>query len=347
MKSIYAFAFFVSILCIGVFPVSSDGADTIDFSIGKTPYRISLAAEAGVLLGQVEEIVYADSNTDTYLSQLLWDLKPLVYLGSGLSFSRANPLDGLGGTADLSVKFGLPIRSGTLENRDWQNKADPDMVTDFSSHDLSIQGGEQVTMLLDFSGGISIPIKSAVALRALLSFSYMHFSWSGQGGYGRYMARDPYSTRFFPEAEWRRRTFQGTVITYEQVWIIPSPGLGVLWPVHRVLDLDFRFFMSPLIFVWDLDIHMERKLRFYDTMSGGLYLEPGVDISFTPNPFLTLLLHGSWRYSTGTRGKTIMTSTGSTTIIGESYDTAGVGYSAFDVGLSLRVALPLGLLSKR
>ncbi|GHV33412.1 hypothetical protein AGMMS4952_25260 [Spirochaetia bacterium] len=336
---------------MGVFPVSTYGQDNIDFSIGKTPYRISLAADAGVLLGQAEEIVYSTtyfgSNTDTKLSQLLWDLKPMVYLGSALSLSRADPLAGLGATAELSVKFGLPIKSGTMEDRDWQNKDDPDMLTDFSSHDAYIQGGEQAALLVDFSGGITIPIKSTVALKALLSFSYMHFSWSGQDGNGEYMQRDDWynPTEFYPAEEWRRETFQGTVITYDQMWVIISPGLGIFWPVHHVLDLDFRFFISPLIFVNDVDTHPNE--RFYDTMKWGLYLEPALDISFTPTRYFSLVLHSSWRYTTGTRGDTATTTPQSNIIIKKIFNGAGVGYNAFDVGLSLKFALPLGLLSKK
>jgi outer membrane protease len=297
-------------LSTGVFPVSIYGQDNINFSIGKIPYRISLAAGAGVLLGQAEEIVYNTwdfgTDTDIYGSQLLWDLKPLVYLGSSLSLSRANPLAGLGAAADLSVKFGLPILSGTMEDRDWQNSDDPGMLTDFSSHDAYILGGKQVAILLDFSGGITIPIKSVVALKALFSFSYMHFSWNGQDGYGEYM-KTPY-----PQEEWRKETFHGTVITYDQNWLILSPGLGVSWPVHRVLDLDFRFFISPLIYAGALDTHYYPtgdKTEFKDTMLWGLYLEPGLDLSFSPNQYLSLIAHGSWRFIRGTRGYTVSTDT--------------------------------------
>jgi outer membrane protease len=239
MKTIHAFVFFVSILSLGVLPLSSYGQDTINFSIGKTPYRISLAAGAGVLLGHAEEIVYKNSYEDTYLSQLLWDLKPMVYLGSALSLSRADPLAGLGAAADLSIKFGLPILSGTMEDRDWQNKTDPGMLTDFSSHNAYIQGA----MLLDLSGGISIPIASTVVIKPLVSFSYMRFSWIGKDGYGEY--RKTVGGVYIDD--WDKVTWQGTVISYDQNWIIFSPvGLGVFWPVRRSLSLDFRF-LSVLV----------------------------------------------------------------------------------------------------
>jgi outer membrane protease len=331
MKSIYAFILFVTIL------VSSYGEaydqETIDFTILKTPYRISLTADAGVLLGQAEEIVYRDSDTDGYLSQLLWDLKPLVYIGPSLSLSRADPLAGLGGTADLSIKFGLPILSGTMEDRDWTDPSDPDLRTNFSSHNAYIQGA----MLLDVSGGITIPIKSAVVLKGLASFSFMRFSWIAQNGYRKYIGD-----------EYAEIAMQGTGISYDQNWMIFSPGIGLFWPVYRALSMDVRFFISPLLFAWDRDIHVITKTQYSDTMLWGLYLDPVLDFSFTPNRYLSVTVHGSWRYITGARGDILKTAIGDSDGIATiSSNQAGASYNAFDVGLSFRFALPLGSLSKK
>jgi outer membrane protease len=323
MKIIYAFVFFVSMLSTGVV---SYGQDAINFAIGMAPYRISLAAEAGVILGQSEEIVYKDSRTNYYLSQLLWDLKPLVYLGSSLSFSRAEPLAGLGAVADMSVKFGIPLESGTMEDRDWMNNADS-APSHFSSHDAYLEKA----WLFDVSGGISIPIKSVVALEALLSFSAMRFSWDGRDGYLQY-----------PEDNGGKRPMEGSVITYEQTWVILSPGLGLSWPVYP-LSLDFRFFISPLIFAWDEDNHVVKKVQYEDTMRWGLYLEPAVAISFSPSRYFSLTAHGSWRYigrlgNFSPRGDSVvMPEAGGSS---STANNAGAGYNAFDVGLSLKFALP-------
>ncbi|GHV74204.1 hypothetical protein AGMMS49940_15060 [Spirochaetia bacterium] len=337
MKSIYVFAFFVSIL------VSSYGQDNIDFTILKTPYRISLAADAGVLLGQAEEIVYKNSNDDAYLSQLLWDLKPLVYLGSSLSLSRADPLSGFGLGADLSVKFGLPIFSGTMEDRDWVNEAYPDMLTHFSSHNAYIQGA----MLLDLAGGITIPIAGRVAIKALVSFSYMRFSWIAQHGYTQYDKTNGWS----PSTP--KTPVNGTGISYDQNWIILSPGIEVFWPFYRGLSLDFRFFISPGIWSWDMDNHYmnidpgKKYTQYSDNTEGGLYLEPSLALAFSPIPSLSLVLHGAWRYINGTRGDVYELIAGfNTNSPTYASNRAGVGYSAVDVGLSLKLALPLGLIPK-
>jgi outer membrane protease len=327
MKIIHPFVFFVSI-CIGVIvPVVSYGQDALDFTIAGTPYRISLAANTGALIGQAEEIVYTYADRDDKLSQLLWDLKPMVYAGSALSFARSDPLSGPGLTVDLSVKFGLPLQSGTMENRDWQKISDPDLLTDFSTHDAYLEGG---ALLFDFAGGLTIPIKPVAAIKALFAVSYMYFSWAGKDGYREYMREN-----------WERIPFDGTVITYKQAWLIFSPGIGLFWPLHRALSLEFRFFISPLIYAGAEDNHIERGDQFNDYVRGGLCLEPGMDLAFAPNRFFSLVAHGSWRYIAGTQGDSFMNGALSTEI------EAGAGFSAFDAGLSFKFALPLGLLGNK
>jgi outer membrane protease len=344
VRIVYVFAFCVSICAGNMFPVVIYGQDSFDFTIAGTPYRVSLAATTGLLIGQAEEIVYNvydyDKSTDSYLSELLWDMKPLVYLGSALSFSRSDPLSGLGAALDMSVKFGLPLRSGTHENRDWQNPKDPNQLTDFSTHDVYLEGG---ALLLDASGGITIPIKSVVAVKALVSLSYMQFSWAGKDGYGDYLEYDLFNG-YGNERE--RKDYDGTVITYEQAWLIISPGIGVFWPLGRALSLDFRFFISPWIYAGDEDNHLiaTPPARYNDYMRGGLYLEPSLDIAFAPNRFFSLVLRGSWRHIAGTRGD--MAKNGSP-IYNENKASAGAGFSAFDIGLSGKFALPLGRVGRK
>jgi outer membrane protease len=311
-----------------IIPVVSHAQDSLDFAIARTPYRISLAAGAGTLIGQGEEIVYKHADRDDKMSQLLWDLKPVVYAGSALSFARSDPLAGPGATVDLSIKFGLPLQTGTMEDRDWLKTSDPDALTNFSTHDAHLESG---VLLFDGAGGIAIPIKSAVAVKALFAVSYMYFSWAGKGGYKKYM-----------EDDWERIPFKGTVITYKMAWLIFSPGIGLFLPLHRSLSLDFRFFISPLIYAGAEDHHIERKILFNDYMRGGLYLEPSLDIVFSPNRFFSFVIHGSWRHIAGTRGDTSIN--GSFPLFENE---AGAGFSAFDAGLSFKFALPLGLLGNK
>jgi hypothetical protein len=198
--------------------------------------------------------------------------------------------------------------------------------------------------MLDVSGGMDIPIKSTAALKVLVSLSYMQFSWVSKDGYGRYMSNN-----------WAKTDFSGTVITYDQVWWIISPGIGLFWPLGRAVSLDFRFFISPWIYAGGEDNHLEIELadgrktirkQFNDYMRGGLCLEPSLDIAFSPNRFFSLVLRGSWRHIAGTRGDTYKYEDGSSKPIIYA-NGAGAGFSAFDLGLSGKFALPLGRLGRK
>jgi outer membrane protease len=339
MKIVYAFALFVS-MCLGL-PPAAHARDSFDLLLAKTPYRLSLAATAGTIVGQAEEIVYKYADRDDRMSQLLWDLKPMAYAGSSLSFSRSDPLAGPGAILDMSIKFGLPLPGGSMEDRDWYDDylwrldpgnpkyalSDPDLKC-FSTHDAWLEGG---TLLFDFAGGMSIPIKQTAALKVLFALSYMQFSWAGKEGYGTYMRHN-----------WDRQDFDGTVITYDQAWLILSPGIGLFWPLHRTLSLDVHFFVSPLVYAGAEDTHVLSSVRFNDYMEGGLCLEPGLDIVFSPNRFFSLAARCSWRHIAGTRGDTSIN--GSATL---NKDKAGAGFAALDAGLSFTFALPLGALGKK
>jgi outer membrane protease len=325
MKSIYAFTLFVSMIAC-IVPVSGYAQDA-PLTFRRIPYGLSVSTGAGVLLGRVKEIVYRDSEGDDYLSTLLWDVKPMVYLGSALSFSRTDPLAALGVGADLSVKFGLPLKSGSIEDRDWMN-SNPDVLTHYSTHAAFLRGGGAFPILLDFSGEITFPVASRFVIKSLLSFSFMRFSWEGRDGYKKYMSDF-----------WIPMDTPGTGITYDQNWFIFSPGLGVFWPFHRSLSVDFSFFISPLIYVKALDTHVYTQVQYFDKMHWGLYMEPSLELTFSPTAALSLVLHGTWRSVTGARGDTSAARIGSNSSA-KTADRAGAAYSAFDVGLSLKITLP-------
>ena len=85
-------------------------------------YVFTYSASLGVLYGQGEEIVYKTSGEDRYLSELLWDLKPLFYHQSALDFGKTRPLRGPGFWGSLSLRLGIPAGSGNMEDRDWLNR---------------------------------------------------------------------------------------------------------------------------------------------------------------------------------------------------------------------------------
>ncbi|GHV52627.1 hypothetical protein AGMMS49579_10210 [Spirochaetia bacterium] len=290
------------------------------------PYTFSVTPIAGFLYGQGEEIVYLNETNETYLSQLLWDMKPLVYFGTALDFSRKKPLEKWGVFATLSMKFGLPMKTGIMEDRDWDPGLDPSGgLTNYSVSDASIDGA----FLLDFLSGASLPIRSVVLGKAYLGLSYMRLKWSGNDGYYQY----PYSGR-------SEGSFTGPIITYSQDWLLLFGGLSASVYVIPKLALSLSFQGGPMLKYTGEDNHPVKNMQYIDRIIGGFYLEPGACIVFSPTERLSLGLNVSWRYIKGKPHgadygrQTGRDKNGKYALIGNN---AGAGYQALDSSLSATI----------
>ena len=317
MKTIYGFGFLVITFCfIFVFIPFTKAEELKNF-----PYTFSITGQTGFLYGYSEEIVYKDSNSDVYLSELLWDIKPLFYAGFNLNFSRINPMEKLGFFADLSLKFGIPNETGTMVDRDWVSG---NGLTNFSSHKNFTQGA----FILDFSSGVSAPVFSRFVFSAYLSFSYMYFSWASYDGYIKYESND-----------WEEKDVYGPVINYIQKWFVLAPGMALSFPFFRIFSVGLAFQISPLIICMAEDQHFSRRIEFNDFTMGGMFLEPKGEFVFSPLPKLNFAFSVGYRYIADSRGDTYSRNTG-LDVSGDfsrNIGTAGAGFRAFDIGLSVRI----------
>jgi outer membrane protease len=289
-------------------------------------YTFSVAAHFGLLVGQSEELVYKDAAGDSYLSQLLWNMKPLIYYGLKADFSRRQPLEKWGLFVNAAFKSGFPAETGVMEDRDWNDASET--PTDFSSHDNYTRG----SFLMDISVGGSIPIKQALLIKLYAGFSYMFFAWYGQDGQGEYNSG---STTLY---------FSGAVINYTQIWNILNGGLSLSYH-FSMFSIGAGFRVGKLFSYLAQDDHITNKQQFTDTKkslggSGGLMLEPSLEFAFSPDPVLAITLHGGFRFISAFQGTSTMRTTSGAAYPGTTQRTAGnIGakYHVWDIGLSFTV----------
>jgi len=285
------------------------------------PYALSTWTSFGVFLGQAEEIVYPPSEYKAKkLSQLLWDIKPVFYYGLSLDFSRAQPLEKWGFFTTLSLRNGIPGKSGKMEDRDWTS-TENDALTHYSVHDNKTN----TLFMLDVSAGLSFPIHQFL-LKPSITFSYMYFSFTGQYGHGTYPQGD------VSFADWEK------VINYTQSWLTVAPGVSVGYYFNRFFAEVF-FNISPLITCDDRDEHLTNEKVFKDKMRGGIFLEPGFHFSFIASRRLEFAFDFSWRYMNGTRGPSWYHkgAIGKTGFSKEGE--GGAGLSLFNIGLCMKIRL--------
>jgi outer membrane protease len=287
-------------------------------------YALSSWTSVGIFLGQAEEIVYPPSGYKAKMfSQLLWDIKPVFYYGLSLDFSRARPMEKWGFFATLSLKNGIPGKSGKMEDRDWQSK-ESDTLTDFSVHD----NFTKELFVFDASTGFSFPFNQTL-LKTYVTMSYTRFSFTGQYGHGTYsMDDDPYYSSF---ADWEK------VINYTQTWLTTAPGISLISYFNRFY-FEFSFAIGPLLFCTGVDEHLTNSRVFKDYMRGGVFIEPGFHFSFIAGRRLEFSLDSSWRYMGGARGLTWYgTQIGTATLIQQGE--AGARLSLFNIGLCMKIRL--------
>jgi outer membrane protease len=306
-------------------------------------FTLSASTSTGVLYGVAKEFVYStsDFNGKSYtLSELEWEVKPLFYAGASLELST---LAGL--TASLDVRMGVPGKTGSSTDSDWLNyndNGDP-VKTNFIFSDCYTERA----ILLDAQVGWQFPLASWLSLEPFAAFGLMDFKWTARDGYFQYPpgwfgagASKPY-----PPASTRPKEHEaGACIIYEQTWFIPAAGITATFNAGKVFRISASFAITPFVFCNDVDNHeFEDSIDFYDTMRGGLLLEPKVTLEWQVSRRARLSLDVSYMHIAGLLGDTSKVDTG----FGRDPDQepikysdgAGASFDVLDASLSFSLSL--------
>lgn len=333
MKNITAFA--VLVILFFALPVSAPVFGQSPDTAKERTYLFSAAPQFGQIYGQAHEIVYMNNTSDDIKSELLWDMKPLLYAGAAFDFSPADPMKRTGFFCGFSFKFGFPGKTGVIEDRDWLS-TENNALTHFSSH----TNETKKLYWLEAGAGISIPIKSLFLFRAYTNISYMYLAFTATDGYVKYAREKNPGTnngKYYPiDDNPETRTFNREVLKYTQDWLIIAPGISLGLQFLEIFSFDLFFQISPLVFSRDFDEHLLRDLEFLDFARWGLFLEPRGRLTVSAAKRLDLSLEGAYRYMGGARGDTYQTEKKADYTTYYS-NCAGTGLSIIDVNLTAKI----------
>jgi outer membrane protease len=332
MRNIAVFGAFVTLgFCLLCSPLFAQSPQAAGNSAQKFPYAISVSPLAGILWGQGEEQVYWSATADDLISQLLWDIKPLWYTGAALDFSQREPLKNIGFFITVTAKFGIPMETGSMEDRDWMIHG---VLTNYSWH----HNNTSSAIILDLAAGISIPLRPLFALRFSLGFSYLNFSWAGYDGYRRYGNDNVYPAQPIVDST-PKKYYSGVVISYSQEWLLLPFGFSFAIMPGRLFSGSLFFSAGPVLSFTGEDTHHTRSppRLFLDSITGGYTIEPGAEFLFSPFEHFSLGLRFSWRdLAADPHGKSYYADTGdSYSFIG---NTAGGLFQTMDFGLNVTVS---------
>ena len=321
-------------------PLLSIETDAFDFATEKAKgldkYGLSLFPLSGFFLGQAEEILYKYPGRDQYVSQLLWDILPVIYIGFSFDYGLKDPFQNNGLTAAVSMKFGLPLGSGAMEDRDWVSR-DHDGLTDFSWHEAySIN-----TLVLDVYAGYSWHILNNFSLSAYGEFSFMYFSWSAENGYSQYNSDS--SGNPINGGSWNssipKSNMYGPIILYNQNWFLISPGVQAKYKINSLFTLDAFLNYSPLIFGFSRDDHLiGDKKTSWDFPRFGHYLNGRLKLTYSLLSKIDLSCSLSYKFITGSRGDSIYQPANyADGQVFQNIYNSGAGLGVFDFFLAVRI----------
>ena len=313
------------------FPVSAP-ADTGDVPESGR-YRFSLSPNIGILYGHSEEIVYKEApNRNLYQSELLWDLKPLLYIGLKADFAPEGSSRRQGFAAALSFKAGLPLKSGIMEDSDWDNLEPYYYLSRYSRHDAY----SKTAVFLDASAGYFRRFAGSLAFYVYGEFSFMHFSWLGRDGYTQYASQTSEGLYLPWNPNLPMNYVYGELIRYKQDWFVLSPGVSLDWDINRLFSMNAHFNYSPLVYCAARDDHFPNQpgsRTYFDYLYFGHYLKSGGELILSPSQKTSLSLSASYKWITGARGDTFQG--------GSLFDKDGAGAAlkTLDMGLAVKFRL--------
>jgi len=283
-------------------------------------YGFFISTQSGFVYGKALELVYPlpGQTNNELLSELIWDINSVFYLGVQAQFSLVDLTSAPGFFSSLSFKAGIPARSGIMEDRDWLMPSSGEL-THFSSH----TNKTRQFFIADAVVGFTLPVKNFY-FKPFISFSWMHFSFTGSDGYGLY----PSGNVSFSGKE---------VIRYKQDWLLLlSPGLSAGVKVFSRLTFDLSFNISPHTYCADVDEHLLTDTKYMDFTTWGLYIEPSFSAAYSVKR-TDFVLDFTYRRIGNTNGKTYITEKNNEPQL--SSNKAGAGLSLFDTRFLIRIRL--------
>jgi len=186
------------------------------------------------------------------------------------------------GVVCLGFWLGIPGPLGYMEDRDW---VDPITVVYtgtlgiISFHDNVLRDA----VFADINVGYHILKDNILTITPFLGFNFKHIYMSGRDGY----QERPPGTLY--------ASFSGEVITYEQNYYIFYLGIQATWSPLLFLDIQLFACYSPLVFSYNVVIHMPDD-EYLDLAAWGhyIYINPAINFRVIEN--LSLKVHGSFSW---------------------------------------------------
>jgi outer membrane protease len=294
----------------------------------------SIEPSFGYLLGQAREIVYDTGNESTegmsssngyYLSELIWDLKNIFYIGTAASLNIKNKF-----FINAGVWTAVNDGNGFMNDYDWiywdsidgvpYILHDRDGKIDLSHWSESTVSLEE-SLIFDINGSYDFVANRKANLSALVGYKYIYWDWS-----------DSVIDSMYDGVE---DVIEEGVngIDYNLGLHIPYLGIGYGLDSEIGFKWRGRVIYSPLVIAMDHDHHILRSLHFYDNAYFGQFLSGSLEFGYHFSSLFSLSGRVSGDYLFEVKGSTYVYNE-SEVLLGIISDGAGMQYQALSISIN-------------
>ncbi|MBQ1833376.1 MAG: omptin family outer membrane protease [Treponema sp.] len=225
----------------------------------------SFTVNAGGQSSMVKEFVYY-GNGDV-MSRLDWNswFSPCIALGGSLGIMHI--------VLDAGLLTVIPIKNGAMEDWDYL-KSDRSLATNFSRSELIMNKHYELEAKVGYEF-----LPGDFRIVPQIGFRYYNQKMEASGGYLQYGSLDNSNGGYWSQ-DLKKYPLTGTVITYEQQFLMPFVSLGAEYRFLQDWHIKLSGRWYPYVKCDSIDMHNERATQFNDFMTGGNGFMIGTEVQW-------------------------------------------------------------------
>lgn len=270
---------------------------------------VSFSLETGLMNGNIGEYVYSGDNK---ISELKWDIKPLIYVGNVIKAKFKNNI-----SAGLGYWFNVNSRAGNISDTDRGSAGE---IIKYSDHESVIV----TARFFDVFAGYDFILSDRLRLTPLAGYNYKQFILEARNGYSEDVST---GTHYYSS---------GVFIQYDQKYQIPYAGIAVLYGFIPDLSVTLSGTFSNMLFCRAEDNHVSGVQVFYDNFEWGRYYSVAAAVEWFLGDRLSLAASFGYYAVRELRGDTysMNKNTGSKSMIYKNG--AGISFKSADLRVGFK-----------
>ncbi len=294
--------------------------------------EVKASFSTGLDLGLGYEYVFekTENNKKDYktLSRLDWPILPSAVFNINAEIISPHGFHVFG-----SININVPSNTGKMEDRDYQNSDNPQMLTDFSQSNCKLKEGLKCNIFIAWLFPLTkntSPNKTKIYIEPILGFRYYSHKWLASDGF--------YQSKYTDggvKPDTKKTKLYGNGAEYHQKLYLPNFGIAFKFNFPQNWELKNTIQVCPNLLAHCVDQHFKRNIIFNDFfLLKGFSFHLDLSIEKAINKFFLIFFAGDFSAIRSYNGYTVRTEYGK--ITGKSISGTALYLSTYKIGVSFR-----------